>query len=543
MLKLLIVDDNDFERKALSNYINWDVLGIQVVDTAYNGQDGIEKAKLHRPDIIISDVKMPVMDGIEMAKSIKALYPETKFIFSSGHDDIAYLKEALEIRAFNYIIKPINPDELVNTVKKVVSVIIDEKLANLESGSIIKQYTDNLSFLQSKFLASIILKERNADEINELFNQAHNLKLRIIGGYRLVLIVMDYENADVFDVSCKSDVVMDELRKACEEEKIIFVEMEHNKIVAMIYQLDEKNPAIEKIIDCITEKLKTLKDDFGFKYTLGISTTTDNLTELHSLFKQCNATVEKKIERGYNQVIHFEKDENKVSGSKDESRDNIKNLIVKMVDRVFEGEEFNEELENIMSEISSISGSKLENTKSIFISLLNSISKRKENNEENLGKVVGDDIDVYNRIIGAKIIPDIVQYVTETLEAISSYHVGKKTGKDDFIVEEILNILNNEFNQPITLTYLSEKVYLSSNYLRILFKNKMGLSIQGYLTNLRINRAKDLLKQRTYKIHEIGEMIGYPNSTYFNIIFKNNTHYTPGEYRNRYLSNEMNIDL
>jgi two-component system, response regulator YesN len=542
MLKLLIVDDNDFERKALSNYINWDVLGIQLVDTAYNGQDAVEKAKLHRPEIIISDVKMPVMDGLEMAKIIKILYPETKFIFSSAHEDVALLKEALEIRAFNYIIKPINPDELVDTVKRVVSVIIDEKLANMENNSIIKQFAENLSFLQSKFLTGIILKERNTDEMNELYNQANKLKLRIIGAYRLILLDMDYENDDGFETSFKNNAVIDELRSACAGEKVIFMEVEHNKIVAVIYHLDEKQSREEKIVDIIAEKLMTVKADFSFKYTLGISTRTDSLTGLHTLFKECNAAVEKKIERGYNQIIHFQKAENVIAESKEENMDAIKRSIARIVDMVFEGKEFNEELESIMSQIPYIPGSKLDNTKSILISLLNSISKHMENNGENMDKVVGDAIHVYNHIISSKIIPDIIQYVSEILEAISSFLVGKKTGKDDYIVEVILNILKNEFNQPITLTYLSGRVFLSSNYLRLLFKNKMGISIQDYLTNVRINKAKDLLKQMNYKIHEIGEMVGYTNSTYFNIIFKNHSHFTPGEYRNKYLSGEKNRD-
>jgi YesN/AraC family two-component response regulator len=542
MLKLLIVDDNDFERKSLSNFINWDVIGIHLVDTAFNGQDALEKIKIHRPKIVISDVKMPVMDGIEMAKAVMAFYPETKFIFSSAHDDVGLLKEALEIRAFNYIIKPINPDELINTVKKVVSVIIDEKLANMENNSIIKQYRDNLTFLQGRFLTNVILKERNNEEINELINQANNLRLRITGGYRLVLLDMDYDREDVFGMSRKNDVVMDELRSTCEGEKVIFLELEKNRIAALLYHLVGKNDAAEKIINRMLDKINTVKDDFSFKYTLGVSAPADSLTELHHLFKQCNEAVDKKIEWGYNQTIYYEKAENGISESKALSKDNIKSLISNVVDKVFAGEDFSGELENIMSVISFMPGSKLDNTKSIFISLLNSLSKRMDMNDESLKKAAGDEIDALNHIIGARIIPDIIQYVTEVLEAVSTYHVGKRTGKEDHIVEEILEILNKEYNQPVTLNYLSDRVYLTPNYLRILFKNKTGTSIQDYLTNLRINRAKDLLKQRNYKIHEIGEMVGYINSNYFNIVFKNYSHVTPGEYRSRYLPGELNKD-
>ena len=246
MLKLLIVDDNDFERNALSNYINWDILGIQLVDTAYNGEEGIKKVRLHEPDIIISDIKMPVMDGIEMAKVIKIEYPEIKFIFSSGYDDIDLLKEAIELRAFNYIVKPVNPDELVKAVKKIVSIIIDEKLLNVENNSIIKQYKDNLAFLQSTFLKNIILKEPIPQELTEIYNRANNLKLRIIGSYKLVLMDIDFKNEDIFDISCGVDLIMGELRNSCGGKNVIFLEIRHNRIVAIIYYLDERHLNAEK---------------------------------------------------------------------------------------------------------------------------------------------------------------------------------------------------------------------------------------------------------------------------------------------------------
>lgn len=538
MLKLLIVDDNDFERNALSNYINWDILGIQLVDTAYNGEDGIKKVRLHEPDIIISDIKMPVLDGIEMAKVIKVEYPEIKFIFSSGYDDIDLLKEAIELRAFNYIVKPVNPDELVKAVKKIVSIIIDEKLLNVENNSIIKQYKDNLAFLQSTFLKNIILKEPMPQELTEIFNQANNLKLRIIGSYKLVLMDIDFKNEDIFDISCEVDLIMGELRNSCGGKNVIFLEIRHNRIVAIIYYLDERHLNAENIIECISEKLKSIKDDFNFKFTLGVSTIAPNLTDFYRLYKECRAAVSMKVEFGYEQVIYFERLENRLLNPHQSNKEILKELVTRIATKVIEGEDFSEDIIHITSIISTMEGSKLEKSKSVFISLFNTITNHMQSNGENFEKVVGDDIDVLNYIIGAKIIPDIIKYVNDTLYLITSYYISSKTNKDGPIVEKILKILNNEYDKPITLTYLSDRIYLSPNYLRILFKNKMNISIQDYLINVRMSKAKEFLKQNRYKVYEIGEMVGYPNSTYFSIVFKNYVNLTPGEY----ISSHYNIE-
>ena len=156
MYKLLIVEDNDFERNALESYINWGLLGIETLKSAANGEEGLRSAKANKPDIIISDVKMPVMDGVEMSSEIRAIHPQTRFIFCSGYDDVELLKKAIEIRAYNYLIKPVNHDELIHTVRKIVSELIDEKIANAELGKIIEQYNNNLHLIQEEFLKNLI---------------------------------------------------------------------------------------------------------------------------------------------------------------------------------------------------------------------------------------------------------------------------------------------------------------------------------------------------------------------------------------------------
>ena len=298
----------------------------------------------------------------------------------------------------------------------------------------------------------------------------------------------------------------------------------------------------KNIIECISEKLKSIKDDFNFKFTLGVSTIAPNLTDLYRLYKECRAAVSMKVEFGYEQVIYFERLENRLLNPHQSNKEILKELVTRIATKVIECEDFSEDIIQITSIISTMEGLKLEKSKSVFISLFNTITNHMQSNGENFEKVVGDDIDVLNYIIGAKIIPDIIKYVNDTLYLITSYYISSKTNKDGPIVEKILKILNNDYDKPITLTYLSDRIYLSPNYLRILFKNKMNISIQDYLINVRMSKAKEFLKQNRYKVYEIGEMVGYPNSTYFSIVFKNYVNLTPGEYISKYYTTEGSRD-
>ncbi|MNF97880.1 HTH-type transcriptional regulator YesS [compost metagenome] len=201
-----------------------------------------------------------------------------------------------------------------------------------------------------------------------------------------------------------------------------------------------------------------------------------------------------------------------------------------------DSESCEEEINKLVHFIRADPNIKMDSIQSLFIFLFSNLSMQMAGRGENFGKIAEEEIDIFKNIINSKTLPDIILYTSKILKSISSYMGRKKLNKDDYIINEILHILNEEYQKPITLTYLSDRVYLSPNYLRIVFKQKMKISIQEYLTNLRMCKAKELLTQTRYKVHEIGEMVGYENSTYFNIVFKNYIKMTPGDYRNKFMN-------
>lgn len=543
MLNLLIVEDNDLEREALKNYINWDLLGIRVADTAYNGQDGLEKTKIVKPDIIISDIKMPVMDGIMMAKAVKEIYPGTRFIFQSGYDDVALLKGAIELQVHDYIIKPVNPDELIKSVKKIATVLVDEKLDRLEANKFKGQYMENLPFLQEKFLESLVLKEWGRSDEILLFNQASSLKLRIPGNYKLALLHLDFVNTDILEISSKTELVLNVLKNTCMDEKAVIYKFEQNKMIILMHSLQTEADNTHILLRSVQTEIETLAGEYGFKYSIGLSAKAPNLTSLYSLFRQCWLSADKKTEMGYGCIIQYEDSVTGHTEGKNSYKDDIKGAIKKISDKVIAGDNAEDLGIEMVKALAATPDMKFDSYQSAFLGLFSYLSDSRANFNENLEKISEDKLNIFNNIINIKTIPDLVQYANETLKSLSSNFAKRKIDKDEYVINEIINILNNEYNRPITLSYLSDRVYLSPNYLRVLFKEKMNISIQDYLTDLRIAKAKDLLKHSRYKIHEIGEKVGYGSDTYFNIVFKNYVNITPGEYRSKYLFNEIKMNV
>lgn len=535
MVKLLIVEDNDFERNALQNYIDWDILGIRQVETAFNGLDGMEKAIALMPDIIISDVKMPGMNGLEMAKNIIRFCPDAKFIFSSGHEEVGLIQEAMEVRAYSYLIKPLKQEELIAVIKKITSILVDEKLSSLEKNKIIAQFQQHLPFLQSRFLEELILSGTKAEDAKTLSVRANELKLRMIGMYQLALIEFDFgAESDIFHRSELLNVVLYNLQSSGSGRNVIFIKSPGNGVIALLHTLVKEDKEGTETVNGIEAELKAMSVDHPFQYIIGVSELFQNPEELNRAYKQAIQVTSRKIQLGFGHIVHYSECKEVFAAVSEPEPIDLKSAVSRIISLVCEGESCEQELNQLVNGMLTDPGSSMDDIRSWLIFLFSSLSMQLTGVGESVEKMAEEETVIYKQIIHARTIPEMLEYAGKILNAISAYMDRKKLNKDDYIIKEILHILNHDYQKPITLTYLSDRVYLSPNYLRILFKEKMNISIQEYLTNLRICKAKELLKQTKHKVHEIGEMVGYENSTYFNIVFKNYIQMTPKEYRKKF---------
>jgi two-component system response regulator YesN len=157
MLKVLIVDDNESDREGLKDFIDWNSLGIGVVITAKNGQDGFEKAIEVVPDIILSDISMPVYDGIEMMKRIKKEIEGVSFLFMSLFSEVEYLQSAINLKAETYILKPIDIDSISVVILKMVHEKLRRDEKEKKEIDLLNQIKSNMPILQENLIKELFL--------------------------------------------------------------------------------------------------------------------------------------------------------------------------------------------------------------------------------------------------------------------------------------------------------------------------------------------------------------------------------------------------
>ncbi len=185
MPTMILVEDESFERQSLIHHIDWELIGVEIVGEAVNGEQGLARTMELRPDIVLSDVNMPVMNGIEMARKIRAVAPETRILFLSAYDDFDYAKQAIDLSVQAYVMKPVNESELLHVVKRVADDITEKALEKRLLSNIRTNYSASLQLarqaLVNRMLIGVPVGEKDMQKLNLewLCAQESNISLLI----------------------------------------------------------------------------------------------------------------------------------------------------------------------------------------------------------------------------------------------------------------------------------------------------------------------------------------------------------------------------
>lgn len=227
MATMIIVEDESFERNALKNYIDWQLIGVQVIGEAANGVQGLNLAMELKPDIILTDVNMPVMNAIEMTERLRQFLPETKILFISSYDDFEYARQGIDLNIFAYLTKPVNEMQLLRSVKKAVDQITEKELERKLYDKIRDNYEVNLKLVKQAVVSRILMNiDVEKDQVNQL-----NLGWLYEGEGRLGEIIATFEEGRTEYLDRHIDLLTQECRNDCG--KVINICMNKGRLITV----------------------------------------------------------------------------------------------------------------------------------------------------------------------------------------------------------------------------------------------------------------------------------------------------------------------
>ncbi len=516
MYKMLIVDDNNMQIKSLLTFIDWESFGITEIKTASNGKKGVEVFKEFIPDIVITDVVMPIMDGIAMTKEIQAIKEDIKIIYMSCYEDAEYLKSAMNNKVASYILKPFDTEKLTEAVEDVLNQLEKDKKNEVlnrifeEKGGLFREtflfrllYSDNVDF---QFVTSTL---------TELGLQKYDSYL--VARFEITSSVNEYD--EIYELlSFVNENILNDI------DGQTFVETKKCLNLILMGDHGDKsdfaNFASEKIVRCVD----LLSDRFDAELCVGVSKASSNLLDAQNMLRQASYVLENNLNIGENNVYFFKRF-NYISMEYNivELKKNLDEMINQKSSEAVELFLDHYWLKNESYHVNEI--------KSFCLSVMVTLQLLLSERNFNLDDVFDGSEIIWQKMNQFETIKDARMWLFNILKLVITFFGDVEDNRQENLVSEIVRYIDKHYCDVSNVEQIASSVYISPSYAKSLFKKSTGRTISDYLNSKRMEEAKRLLAKPHSKVYEVAKMVGYKSKPYFVKAFRKYTGQLPSEYQ------------
>lgn len=536
MYKLVIVDDEPTVRYGLRTYFDWSAYGFEVIGEADDGDVGLELVDRVKPDLVLSDVIMPHMDGIRMSAEIKLRYPHTKVIFVSGHDDAEYLKSALQVNAVDYIFKPVNMQELRIVVERVIQDLQMERQQRKRVVDMQVKLTQSLPLLREKFLMSVIRDDSAPPTRIQERLAFLELNLPLEGAFWVVVVSMD-DHAAVMESRSERDnqLLAYSVLNICQELIESYMngyafENQTGEFVGILWVSNEEHKE-DQLFTLASAIRDNLLHWLKLSATIGLGERAAQLSSLSHSYRQAREAADQKWYLGKNHIISMDNLENNAASFVQFSLKQSDHLISTL--KAADPAKLAAEIKAVFEPLARNRLVGFKYCRNVALQLILLASRLMLELNIPLQDLEEKESELWERVFKQETVVDLRQLVENHLNEICMRIGEKRKGKSNNVVERIRTVMDLRFAENLLVEDIAKEVYLTSTYVCLLFKQETGLTINEYLTHVRVERAKVLLQDPRNKFYEISEAVGYADPSYFSKLFKKHTGLTPSDYRDK----------
>ena len=537
-IKVFLVEDEMVIRRGIKNSIDWEKEGYIFCGEASDGELAYPMIIKEKPDILITDIRMPFMDGLELCKLVKKELPNIKILILSGYDEFDYTKEAIRLGVTEYLLKPISSGKLLEALNGVSESIRREK----EDKDLVRKYMEemreNTEHEKQKFFEQMIAGNLSMADALET-GKKYEMKLSA-GMYNLLLFrfTLGEENR-------KSEELLGEAEYAIEKltERLEYV-FEFQRGVegwAFLLMADNEEQMSERVKELSKDLEEIMKNYSTIAYFGGIGQPVARLRELEESFREAERALAARFTMELNRIISVE--DIRMAQNVDTLDDieitsfgeieKTRTMLEKFLNNGAE-DEIDEFVDVYINELPE------ENLKSVLMRqyiimdayiVMMSFCEKIEGIE---GEMQAQSEELKNSMKTIQTLEEIKNYIRMLLKKI----IGVRDTISGRRYSDIIEIAKDQIRKTymsdeISLNTIAAEVGMSPSYFSSIFSKEMGKTFVEYLTEMRMDRAKELLMCSSMKTSEIGYEVGYKDPHYFSYIFKKTQNCTPKEFRAR----------
>ncbi len=527
-VKVMLVDDEHLERTLIRYGTDWEGNGFEIIGEAESGKEALEMLETVEPDIILTDINMPQMDGLVFSEKVRERYPEIRIVIITGYREFEYAQKAVKLGVTEFLLKPIDHEEILKISLKLKQQLAERRQFYGELHTMKQQLNASLSLMMERFLADLIQSKITEAEAM--------LKLTDYG--------LSFLNGQVVCALIKFGWDIEEMQLGgsterhsaqCSVEKplsllgdYVCFYLNENELVSIIGCGEEPAMTARRYEEMLCELAVSLP----YSVTIGIGSQAAGIHGVVISFKQAKEAVKAKVICGCNNVIRF----SDLSGLKSQRstlpemdwnafslyvkggiREKAMAFIAMYADRIIQAGPL--EIEIIRMQC---------------INILSTATAVLYEVDRDAHTAFSAQYNIYYEISKIEAVKDVEKVLRHLVEEVLRYMEKSGVKRTHQLAEEAKSYIQAHLTEPeLSLKGIAKNLFANDSYLSRIFKKETGENITDYIMKQRINKGIEYLKGTNLKAYEIAQKIGINDPHYFSICFKKYTGKSINEFRKR----------
>lgn len=534
-MRLLIAEDELWLRKRLVSTIDWSSYGISEVYEAEDGEEALKIALEKEPDIMITDIRMPQLSGIDLMKVLNenSIYPRTVVV--SGYDDFEYAQGALRMGAVNYLLKPVEEDELLDTIKHCVKELESERQKNTTF-----QEQSTTSEMLMEHIYEELIFETPDKRIEELLEKLNKKGICFPFPSAAVISIQVREHTFFVNDKIKSDMwsvyqwLRRNLQEQCYERQYLY--MREGQVVLLLFGEEKKEKFDKRIKNWIQIILEEMQKELNISLFMSLGVA-DTFSEIHTSYEEALRKIrEKRAEEKRILALKNQKTEQELNTRFDDiyGEYDFKTLIKEI--RSGNSERAEKELrlvlENSSRRLQSADTMKMQ---LFYMNFINKIAGAcLPECETYADELAMQCMTVMRELISIgtdSVVMEMWTCLGRFVEKLTEVYQENNGRRKHWMIDEVLQYVEENYNTALSTRDIAGRFFMNTSYFSKLFHEQMGCTFSNYVIDLRIKKAKIMLTQTNMKLYDIADAVGYTNVQYFSTIFKEKEGLTPSAFR------------
>lgn len=517
MRRILIVDDERIEREGIRNLIRTCKQQLETL-TAENGEKALEIIRSEPVDIVLTDIKMPFMDGLELSERIREEQPDIEIIIYSAFNEFEYARRALRTNVANYLLKPLQVPEFMEAIRLAIEACEQKEAGKVRELELLEGYERGVAYEREKMLLDAIYGTRGGRLPASALEPSAPEATEYIH-----LMLVDCPNA-FFDIH--NDDFCEMLGK-CVSFAFDYLNMNENQ--SMLFVRNQE-PLSRETLKSLAETISIgTAERYGQQVNLIVGSPASGWGRVHEVYGQMERLQEFKFFMDDRAILFAEERFAEEHFAEEPFKEGELNAIVEKLHQCLDYNDVHGAKYGIELLFSYLK------TKGHFSSLYTKflcseiMSKVLDKEHKKRLSAVNEYLDKISKCSSLHDLKDLMFAIIDIVEANASSTAKAESANK--IIEQIKGLIEENYEQDLSLEGIAQKVYLTPSYLSYLFKKETGQSLIRYITQVRMDKAVELLRDTNIKIVDICQMLGYRSSNYFIQSFRQHYGVTPAKYR------------